>query len=64
MKQTTQSKRKLKVCYGYHGCSNRQHPVINLGGHYLKEFGFHVGDFVELTIEKEQIVIRKTIQNN
>ena len=61
---TPQPKRKLKVCYGYHGCSNRPHPLINLGGHYLKQFDFNAGDFVELILEKGQIVIRKVTQSS
>jgi hypothetical protein len=59
VEQTEKSKRQLKVCYGYNSGSNKPHPLINLGGHYLKKFGFNVGDFVELTIEKGQIVIKK-----
>jgi hypothetical protein len=59
MNQYTLSKRTLKVTYGYHGCSNRKHPQIHLGGFYLTEFGFKVGDFVELSLVNGQIVITK-----
>jgi hypothetical protein len=62
MEQTEIPKRRLKVCYGYHSCSNRKHPIINLGGHYLRQFGFDVGDMVELTLVKGQIVIQKVQQ--
>jgi hypothetical protein len=35
-------------------------PGINLKGNYLKEFGFTVGDFVDVCILENQIVITKT----
>ena len=57
-------KRTLKVCYGFYSCSNRKHPLINLGGHYLSQFGFNVGDFVEVTLENGQIVIQKVTTVN
>ena len=59
METKNQNKRKLKVCYGFHYQSNKKHPLINLAGHYLSQFDFHVGDFVEVTIDRGQIVIRK-----
>lgn len=59
IEETKQQKRILKVCYGYHRCSNRKHPVINLGGFYLSQMDFKVGDIVEVVIEKGQIVIKK-----
>jgi hypothetical protein len=62
MSQATTSKRTLKITYGYHGCSNRMHPQINVGGFYLTQFGFKVGDFVELSLENGQIVIKKIVR--
>jgi hypothetical protein len=62
MARTPQPKRTLKVCYGFHWKSNKKHPVINLGGHYLAQFDFKIGDFVEMTIENGQITIRKASQ--
>ncbi len=53
------SKRKLKVCYAFRSKAKRKHPKINLGGHYLSKFGFDIGDYVELIIEKDTIVITK-----
>jgi hypothetical protein len=64
MARTPQPKRTLKVCYGFHWKSNKKHPVINLGGHYLAQFDFKVGDMVEVSIEKGQIVISKVAQTS
>jgi hypothetical protein len=52
--------RKLKVCYSIYQYSTKPHPLINVAGHYLSKFDFKVGDFVEMTIGKGKIVIKKT----
>jgi hypothetical protein len=51
--------RKLKVCYAYDRRSRKKHPLINLGGHYLAKYGFNIGDFVELILEKDLLTIKK-----
>ena len=56
----TKRRRLRKVYYGHynHG-STLRHPVIRLGGKYLKEFGFEVGDRIEVWLEHNQITIKK-----
>ncbi len=48
--------RRLKVYYGHHG-NYRRHPVIRLGGNYLEKMNFKVGDFIDIYIEENKIVI-------
>lgn len=52
-------KRKLKVYYGHHGNSYKQHPVIRLAGQYLSKLDFKIGDIVEITEENQKITITK-----
>ena len=52
-------KRTLKVYYGYHCGSYKRHPVIRLGGKYLANMDFKVGDVIEITIESGHIRIEK-----
>jgi antitoxin component of MazEF toxin-antitoxin module len=35
------------------------YPVIRLGGKYLRQFGFEIGDKIDVAVNKEQITIRK-----
>jgi hypothetical protein len=51
--------RRLKVYYGHHANSYKQHPVIHLAGKYLKIQGFKIGDMVEVTMSAGQILITK-----
>ena len=57
------SKRKLKVYRGHYQLGFRRifkpHPVIRIGGHYLTQLGFQVGDMIEVSTEKGRIVITK-----
>ena len=57
-------KRILKVYYGHHSNSYKQHPVIRLGGFYLSSVDFKIGDAVEVTLEHNQIVIKKIEPKN
>jgi hypothetical protein len=52
-------KRRLKVYYGHHSSSYRQHPVIRLAGKYLSNLDFKIGDTIELTMELGRISITK-----
>jgi hypothetical protein len=56
---TETKKRRLKVYYGHHGNSYKQHPVIRLAGEYLKNSDFKIGDTVEITVELGRINITK-----
>jgi hypothetical protein len=56
---TSITKRRLKVYYGHHGNSYRQHPVIRLAGKYLSKLDFKIGDTVEITMELGRISIEK-----
>lgn len=52
-------KRILKVYYGHHGNSYKQHPVIRLGGDYLTQMEFKIGDAIEISMQLGQIIITK-----
>lgn len=56
---STVKKRFLKIYYGHHSNSYKQHPVIRLAGKYLSAMDFKIGDKIEVTIEKNHIVIKK-----
>lgn len=57
-------KQKMKVYYG-HYCnrySNVRHPVIRLKGNYLSTLGgFAVGDYLEVSVTKGEIIIKKIL---
>jgi len=53
--------RKQRVYYGYHGRSTKRIPVIRLGGQYLSDFEFDIGDTIEITPEAGRIVITKVL---
>ena len=52
-------KRRLKVYYGYHCHSYKQHPVIHLAGKYLSKLDFVIGDTIEISMEPGRISIVK-----
>ncbi len=62
MKSPDKKMRKRKVCYAYY-CSPRAspHPVIRLSGKYLENFGFVIGDTVEVYLDQNQITIKKVL---
>lgn len=52
--------RTRKVYYGHYDYEARSpHPVIRLGGKYLEEYGFKIGDTIDVTMEPQRIVITK-----
>ena len=55
------SRRRInKVYYAYYDHERwPPHPVIHLAGKYLKQYGFNVGDRIEVVVEPDQISIRK-----
>jgi hypothetical protein len=55
--------RRLKVYYAHHGNSTRHHPYIRLAGKYLLNFGFKVGDKVQIQMEEQRIIITKLTSN-
>ena len=52
-------KRTMKVYYGHHSRSFSKHPVIRLGGKYLSNMDFKIGDAIEITTEFGRISIVK-----
>lgn len=59
------SQRRIKkVYYAYYDYERwPPHPVIHLAGKYLKEFGFNIGDHIEVTLEPQRISITKVSGN-
>ena len=53
------NKRRLKVYYGHHGNSYKQHPVIRLAGKYLSKPDFEISDTIEISMELGRISITK-----
>ncbi|MEO6240325.1 MAG: SymE family type I addiction module toxin [Bacteroidia bacterium] len=53
--------RKRKVYYKYSRRARKSviHPAIRIDGLYLKEYGFNIGDNIEIACEEGQIMIRK-----
>ena len=52
--------RNLKVSYGhYRYTGGFFHPLIRLRGKYLLQFGFNVGDIVEVSVSSGHITIKK-----
>ena len=49
--------KKMKVVNKPQGKSYA--PGINLQGEYLKNYGFSVGDFVEIEVSRNRIIIKK-----
>jgi len=54
-------KRRLKIYYGHHSNSYARHPVIRIAGKYLAQLNFKIGDQIEVSIEQNQIRIRKVL---
>ena len=54
--------RLRKVYYGYYQSAlGHAHPLIRIGGKYLEEFGFAIGDRLEIHFAHEQIIINKIL---
>ena len=57
------AKRQLKVYKGHYVRGYRHvyvpHPVIRIGGLYLEEFNFKIGDTLEVNVEDGLITISK-----
>lgn len=52
-----QSKMKIGYCYN---SSDAEVPAIKLTGHYLRKFGFDVGDEAYVIVTRDRIVIEKS----
>lgn len=55
-------KRNMKVYYGHYALKyhrTTRHPMIQLRGNYLADFGFNVGDTIEVSVDTGQITIKK-----
>jgi hypothetical protein len=54
--------RHLKVYYGSHSGKNySRHPIIRIAGKYLRDFGFKIGDNIEVKLSQGRIEISKVI---
>jgi len=59
---TNPGNRRLKVYYGSHiGCRYSRHPVIHIAGKYLRDFGFKIGDTIEVKLSEGRIEISRVI---
>jgi len=58
-------RRKQKVYYGNYAYQGGFfHPVIRIGGKFLKDFGFEVGDNIEVNVTMGQISISKVSEDS
>lgn len=56
-------KRNLKVSYGDFDERGRFfYPFIRLHGKYLLQYGFSVGDIIEVSVAKGEITIKKMMK--
>lgn len=54
-------RRKRKVYYGHYETRRpAPHPVIRLNGKYLQEYGFNIGDTIDVEVVQDRIVITKS----
>lgn len=51
-------KKQLTIYYHYTQ-SNKEVPLIRLQGQWLREFGFNIGEKIEVTLEENKLVINK-----
>ena len=52
--------RRLKVHYANYDFERLPpHPVIRFGGNYLEEFGFKIGDRIDVRLDNGSITITK-----
>ena len=56
--------RRLKIYYGSNknSSSYSRHPRINIAGQYLKNYGFKIGDTIELKLSQGRIEITMLAQ--
>lgn len=55
--------RLRKVYYAHYDHELRApHPVIRLAGKYLADYGFAIGDFIDVELKPHRIIITKVIQ--
>ncbi|MCH8903553.1 MAG: type I addiction module toxin, SymE family [Bacteroidetes bacterium] len=47
------------VSYRYYPSDTDPHPFIRIGGKYLEEYGFSIGDRIEVCLSPEQITLTK-----
>jgi hypothetical protein len=52
------SKRRLRLCRCRH--YSERVPEARFGGKWFANQGFHVGDYIDLILERDQIIIRHT----
>ena len=58
-------RRRQKVYYKHHNYEGGFfHPHIRIAGKYLKEFGFNVGDSIEVYVTKGKITILKILEKD
>ena len=61
-KNCSNKTKRLKVYYGsHHGSKYSRHPVIRISGKYLRDFGFKIGDTIEVKLSEGRIEISKAI---
>ena len=52
--------RRLKIHFAYYDFERLPpHPVIRFGGNYLEEFGFRIGDQIDMCLDQGVITITK-----
>jgi len=55
-----EQERTRKIYYGYYSTRDLSpHPVIRLEGKYLENFGFMIGECINVKIEPHKIIITR-----
>lgn len=55
--------RQMKV-YGQSGYHYKSTPAIMLKGHWLKELGFEIGDYISVSCENGKLVITPNAESS
>ena len=62
--ETPRFRRIRKVYYGHYDSEiSSPYPVIRIGGKYLKDYGFNIGDQIQLDLEPGCITITKVAES-
>lgn len=54
------NKRRLRLCRQRGWSHGSNVPEARFGGQWFADQGFNVGDFIDLILEENQIIIRRT----
>lgn len=57
--EVRRARRKVHYAFARRRSNGILHPAIRIGGKYLQEYGFNIGDEIEVRCENGRILIAK-----